>query len=341
MTDRSPDEERLRAALHDAAAGVRPSDRLGEIRRRTRTSARGSGRARRWLPVASGAAIATAVVVVGTVAVTQRNGQEPTQPGPATTATQSAEAGDRATPVYFLGRTAIGPRLYREFQRLADAPPAERVAIALDRLTVSAGADDPDYETFWPDSSFLDVAVGDEAVTVDVASQALASPPGTSERDRWLALQQVVFTAEAVVGDDLPVAFEHAGAPASEVLGVPVSGPVARDRQYDVVAPVNISDPVEGLTVDAGAGWSANGTASDYVTEVDWAVTDDGVVVDRGTVPVTTDAPGSAAFPGWTIPGLGADLSPGEYVLETRVTGVGETSDSPATFDDTRTVLVR
>lgn len=338
--DHRSDDERLRDLLNDAVADVEPHDRLGDIRRRTQERARGR---RRWLPVVAGAGLATAVVVVGTVVVTQlgNDGPPPDEPPPAASEPTGSDNG-RATPVYFLGETATGPRLYREFQRLPDGSGEERVATALDRLTVSAGPDDPDYETFWPDGSFGDVAVGGEAVTVDVASHALPEPAdGRPERDRRQALQQVVYTAEAVLGDDLPVAFEHDGAPAAEVLGVPVSGPVARDRQYDVVAPVNISDPAEGFTVGPGSHWAARGTASIFVTEVAWTLSDDdGSVVAEGTAAVTTDDPGSAEFPGWSVT-IDAGLAAGTYVFEVSVTDVGETTDTPATFTDTRTVVVR
>lgn len=338
--DHRPDDERLRDLLSDAVADVEPHDRLGEIRRRTQERAR---RRRRWLPVVAGAGLATAAIVVGTVVVARLgdDGPPPDEPPPAASE-PTASGNGRATPVYFLGETATGPRLYREFQRLPDGSGEERVATALDRLVVSAGPDDPDYETFWPDGSFVDVAVGDEAVTVDVASHALPEPADARpERDRRQALQQVVHTAEAVLGDDLPVAFSHDGAPAAEVLGVRVSGPVARDRQYDVVAPVNISDPVEGFTVSPGSPWSARGTASVYVTEVAWTLSDGGgSVVAEGTADVTTDEPGSAEFPGWAAT-IDADLAAGAYVFEARVTAIGETTDTPATFTDTRTVVVR
>jgi hypothetical protein len=338
-SEHRPDDQRLRDLLDDAVADVEPHDRLHEIRRRTRDRTRAR---QRWLPVVAGAGLATALVVVGTVVALEvgDDGPPPDEPPPAASR-PAVDPATRATPVYFLGETATGPRLYREFQRLPDGAGEERVATALDRLEASAGAADPDYETFWPDDSFVDVSVGGETVTVDVASQALPAPEARPERDRRLALQQVVFTAEAVLGDDVPVAFEHDGAPATEVLGVPVSGPVARDRQYDAVAPVNISDPVERLTVAEGEPWTARGTASDYVREVAWTVTDAAdAVVARGTAEVTADGTGTPEFPGWST-AVEADLAPGSYVFEARVTGIGEASDTPATYTDTRTVVVR
>jgi hypothetical protein len=335
----TPDEQRLRALLHDAAAEVSPGDRLGQIRRGTASS---RARRARWWPVVLGAGVATAAVVVGTVVLTQPGEPERAEP-PVASPRTTTDAG-AATPLYFLGDTVNGERLFREFQSIAVADEEQQVAAALDALTEAVGPDDPDYRTIWPAGSFGAVSVGDDAVTVELASdRALGAPAGNTPVARRLALQQVVYTAEAVIGDDLPVSFVHDGAPARRVLGVPVGATVPRDRQYDVVTPVSISDPGERTTVAAGETWVARGTASDFVTEVEYVVrdADDAVVPgSAGTVPVTADA-GTVAFPGWETPEIDLDLAPGDYLFEATVVTIGQTSDSPDVYIDTRTIEVR
>ena len=50
-------------------------------------------------------------------------------------------------PIYFVGDTPQGPRLFREFQQVeADNPLAEAVA-----LMTAGDANDPDYGTLYPD----------------------------------------------------------------------------------------------------------------------------------------------------------------------------------------------
>ena len=51
-----------------------------------------------------------------------------------------------AVPIYFVGDTPQGPRLFREFRQVeADNPLAEAVA-----LMTAGDADDPDYRTLLP-----------------------------------------------------------------------------------------------------------------------------------------------------------------------------------------------
>ncbi|GAA3829560.1 GerMN domain-containing protein [Nocardioides panacisoli] len=279
-TDHTGDDQALRRLLEEAVADVHPPDRLIEIRRRTRRPARPQ---RRWLPVVVGAGAATAAVVAGAVLVGQlgRSGDD----GPPV-----AEAPqDRAAAVYFVGEVPGGTRLYREFQSVPAASGTEAVTEALARLESDAGPDDPDYRTAWPAGSFGAVSVTDHEVVVSLNQPATRRPAGIAPAAARLGVQQVVYTADAALGRALPVSFEYAGTAARRVLGTSVPGPVDRAAQDRTVAPVNISDPSEGSSVDADF-LVARGTMTDGVKKVD-------VLVQN------LDDPGSSSAISVTVPG--------------------------------------
>ncbi|NYJ00897.1 hypothetical protein HNR19_001595 [Nocardioides thalensis] len=336
-------DEALRRLLGDAVADVRPADRLGEIRRRTRRRARGS---RRWLPVVAGAGVATAAVVGGVVLLGQLGNEEPS--GPAASPSHDYQL-VVASAAYFVGDTPTGPRLFREFHSLPAVTGSDAVEQSLGEVDPAGGGpEDPDYSTLWPEGSFSGAEITDDRITVELSAAATDRPAGISEREAWLGIQQVVYTADAAIRRSLPVAFVVDDAPADEVLGVEVEELVERDRQYDVLSPVNISDPVEGKVVK-GDWLYAGGTTIEAPREVSWSVeqlvsTDES---DGGGI-------GGAAFggvagagvegkegPGWRARISLRGLPPGEYLLTAEVTSTGQASDSPAFYRDTRTFVIR
>lgn len=276
-TDLTGDDQAIRRLLEEAVADVRPPDRLIEIRRRTRRPARPQ---RRWLPVVVGAGAATAAVVAGAVVVGQvgRSGDE----GPPV----AQEPQTRAAAVYFVGDVPSGTRLYREFQPVPAASGTEAVTEALARLESDAGPDDPDYQTAWPAGSFDAVSVTDHDVVVSLSRDATRRPAGVAPADVQLGMQQVVYTAEAALGESLPVSFEYDGAPARLVLGRAVPGPVGRAPQNRTIAPVNISDPSEGSSVDADF-LVARGTMTAGVKKVDLQVQNLDDPASSSAIPVT------------------------------------------------------
>ena len=79
-----------------------------------------------------------------------------------------------AVPIYFVGDTPQGPRLFREFRQVeADNPLDEAVA-----LMTAGDAADPDYGTLYPDGSFASVSFseGAGAIVVQVKDDAGARP---------------------------------------------------------------------------------------------------------------------------------------------------------------------
>jgi hypothetical protein len=335
------DDERLRALFHDAVSDVEPRDGLGEVRRRTRMRRTAS---RRWAPVLAGAGAVAATVAVATVVVNgvnddpQRDDEPPvagTSQGPATA----------AAALYYVSDTDTGPRLFREFQAIGIAADDEqKVLLALQRLTADSGPRDPDYHTLWPADSFRAVRLeADERIVVELGTtDALEGDPA----DGRLGVQQAVYTAEAALGETLPVSFELDGEPARKVLGLEVGTVVARDRGFDITAPVNITNPAEQLAVEDGV-LLADGTVATYIDgDVTWSLEDSGgaVVLDGSAEPAEVTGPDATAtlgVPGWESEVDVSGLPPGDYVFVVTVTAVGQTSDQPAEFSDTRTITVR
>ena len=87
---------------------------------------------------------------------------------------------------------------------------------------------DPDYRTAWPDGSDVtSVSADGDMITVDLTGDVQrAAPPACREEEAELAVQQVVYTAQAVAEQGrLPVQITLDGASTDQVLGVPASEP--------------------------------------------------------------------------------------------------------------------
>jgi hypothetical protein len=336
------DDERMRALFHDAVSDVEPHDGLAEVRRRTRV--RRTSSSRRWAPLLVGAGAVAATVVAAAFVVNGLNSEpdrdEPpvasTSPSNSTNAPTTAAAG-----LYFVSHTATGPRLFREFQAVTPTDdPEQKVLIALQRLTL--GPRDPDYRTLWPAESFSAVRIDDDRVVIELGTaRALEGKPAAG----LFGVQQAVYTAEAALRERLPVSFEWDGQPARQVLGLEVGTVVDRDTSFGITAPVNITNPSEDLLVDGGT-LSANGTMSTNTRRVEWTLTLDDVVVAQGrATPVEIEGPDAQATlhaPGWKTEEIDvSDLAPGEYVFKVTALDVGQTTDAPREFSDTRTIAVR
>ncbi|KRA29435.1 MULTISPECIES: hypothetical protein [unclassified Nocardioides] len=300
------DDRDLRSLFEDAVSDVVPGDRLGEIRRATAKSA--SRKPNRWaLVLAAGTATAA---VVGAGALVGQLGPDDNPPA------SDPDDTTRAVAAYFLGETPSGDRLFREFQSVDGADGAAALALEAVRLLESdAGATDPDYNTVWPAGAFLDVALSDDGIQLTISDEASNDPAVTSVD----GLQQAVFTAQAAVGETLPVSFAAGGRT--------IRDDVQRDTA--LLTPVNISDPVEGHSVSGDL--TLRGTArsaKDNFDNVSWSLAAaDGEVALSGLAPVTGTA--------WETTTDIADLAPGRYVLT-----VSAATDN-GTATDTRTVTVR
>jgi hypothetical protein len=313
----------LSTLLHDAVADVEPADRLAEIRQAVEPTPRRFG----WY-AAGGSLLAAAAAVTTIVVVTSQHAPKAEDPGPLNppTSVEPTPAPDLGpVPVYFVGDTPRGERLFREFQLLG----GRGAVVAAQAATGTP--DDPDYRTLWPAGSVAQVEVRDGVIHVTIADEALHDRPASmTPAQAELAIQQMIYTVQGAEGGGrLPVQFRLGVNPVDQVFGVPTSEPLANAPELDVLSLMSISDPREGLVVSDQL--IARGAASSFEGNVQWELrAEDGTVVRQG---FTTAGMDTHLIPWETEPIDVSDLDPGTYVFSARTEG-----GKP--FTDTRTIVI-
>lgn len=361
MTGRTPDHDRhdrdddrdLRRLLEDAVADVEPAPALDTILTRTRDKDTTMSDSRPWIYGFVGAAAATAAVVAGvavfggpdpvstsdpastpTVGADRSTPPDPTpSEDPPASPDESEEAPQATVPVYYVGDTPTGPRLFREFHRVA-APAGEPTAAVSEAL--SAAPLDPDYRTPWADLGVTvqSVESAGGALTVDLVGGAPADrPAGLGAEEASLAVKQLVWTVTAAAQDDTSVRFTVGGSPADRLLGVSVGDGARRGAPMDTLALVWVTSPQDGETV--GSSFTVEGQGAFFEANVSWELLDSGgqVVQDGFTTarecctlaPYTFDV---------------EDVSPGDYTLRV-YSADASGGEGPGEPEDTKRLTVR
>lgn len=343
----------LRRALKKEAEMVEPrDDGLADVQRRT-----GEGGGRRWVPWAAGIAAAAVIgLVVGGV-VGLGDDADPVPPAaegtaePTTSPTAAAPTTDEPTtdgtdgtagpggetledvPVYYLGQSATGVWLYREFHDVPDV--GGEVASAVMAMTRQEPRD-PDYASPWSPASSVEVTQDGDALTVDLSEDAFTEGTGSEVAER--AIQQLVYTATAAASTTGPVTITVDGEPYDAWGVIRVGEPMERAPMVDVQAQTWILSPTEGETVTAGAV-PVEGYGTAFEATFGWELVDatTGDVVADG---FTTGEGGMGTYGDFSfeIP----DVEPGQYVLE--VWGDdpsdGESPEGPRMFPDSKAFTV-
>ena len=246
-----PDDSDLRDLMQDAVTDVHPRGGPQQIRERAvRPSAA------RWVPLTVGAAAATVLVIGGAAWFAQSQPDRsptagPVEPQAPTSTQRSAEAPRTATvPVYYVGDTASGRRLFAEQRKVADATGTDlQVAVA---EVLNGQPLDPDYDR-WPVPGLTAKATtGDGVITIDLSG--FSGPAGDASRDvddadAAIALQALVRTADAATKTTLPVRFLVDGKPGDTLLGTDISAPVSPTSADSALSPVLVTSPAEGATL--------------------------------------------------------------------------------------------
>jgi hypothetical protein len=210
-----------------------------------------------------------------------------TQSAPSEPPSKSADGGTdpqptaKTVPVYYVGETSRGPRLYREFHAVETAQDAATAA-AVEAMT--GAPDDADYRESWPQgASASSVALRDGVIVVDLDSSGAdlrARPNGMSAQEASIAVEQLVYTVQAALQDRAPVQLLIDGERTDMVLGVPASEPLSEGDSTEVLAQVWIIDPAENDELTAP--FTVTGLANAFEANVQWELMKGDRVVKDG-----------------------------------------------------------
>ncbi|MEZ0578960.1 Gmad2 immunoglobulin-like domain-containing protein [Nocardioides sp. MH1] len=263
-----------------------------------------------------------------------------TEPAATETTTDAGSPETTSVPVYFVGDTPQGTRLYSEQREVeADNPPGESVA-----LLMAGDVTDPDYRTLVPAGSLgtdvsFDGTGADGFYTLNLTDAQWAErPAGMSKSEAQLAVQQIVYTllSQAAAGDidgakggvDFYLDGER-----TTFLGV--AGTASPAASLDVRALVNVSSPAEGETVNGS--FQASGAASSFEATVPWEIRDDaGAVVQQGFA--TADGWADKLYP-WQSDVDVSKLDPGTYTF-VALTDDPSDGEGAGPTEDSRTIVV-
>lgn len=241
---------------------------------------------------------------------------------------QSAAPGSASTtvPVYFVGDTPQGPRLFREFRKVPGDDPLLEAA----GLLTAGDTLDPDYRTLFPEGSVTSVQATDGMLVVEVPDDRWTTPGQLTRREARLAVQQLVYTLQGVQQARVPVTVLLDGQPAP-LFGVDTSAGVENAKPLSVLGLVNLTSPEQGATV-AGDTLEASGVASSFEATVPWQIRRDGQPVLDGFA--TAEGWMGKLYP-WETKVDVSSLAPGEYTFVAMTDdpsggaeGAGPTQDS-------------
>ena len=323
--------DRIKDLLNEVADSVEPGDRLDAIR--TATGVRRRGRvwwAAGGVGLVAAATIAAVVLVSGNIPPSHRTPPVATT-GPSPTATEPAM---HTVAVYYQGDTPDGLRLYREFRQVPTGDPLEAAL----ELVFTGTPLDSDYRTGWPPvhGTFVGAEIVGDVIRVEIGDPELLLEHDPPVEQNAMAIEQVIYTAQAAVQRRLPVQFVHNGNPINEVLGRPTSEPLANGPVLETLAHVSLSDPFEGQMVDNDEPFTVTGVGNSFegtiVTRIQrWEGT---YVVDE--LPAIAGSYEDRLFPFEVTFDL-TDVPPGDYVVISRT---DDPSGAGRFHTDTRRITV-
>ncbi|MCW2775165.1 MAG: hypothetical protein JWN91_3491 [Nocardioides sp.] len=260
---------------------------------------------------------------------TKHHGNDHTDsPEPSESTGGTDESGDTVTvPVYFVGETPQGTKLYREFRKVeADNPADEALA-----LMTAGDALDPDYDSVYPDGSFAGVEIGADAISVELPDESWTSADTLSEADARLAAQQLVYTLQGIAQSRLPVEVELDGAPA-DLFGL--GGELSNEPEIDVRALVNVTVPEEGASVSGS--FTASGVSSSFEATTPWEIRQGDRVVKKGFA--TAEGWMDKLYP-WETEIDVSGLEPGDYTF-VAMTDDPSGGEGSGPTEDSKTITV-
>jgi len=330
-------EDRLRGALTREANGIRPDDRLGDIRAAVSPTA---ARRRSWLPPIAAAA-AVAVMAVGAwIALRPTSAPSPIPATPSTTVpvspapstppgasgtgsgTGSATSATSAPvptvavalPVYYVappgsadGHYAL-VRVFVPRQLPVGATPAQKADAALAAAVTVPSSNPNRFVAAWPAGTTARyVALPAPEVGVSLSGPGVTGLPEEAQR---IAVQALVWTVTAAVqqaGAPVPVTVASGGT-IFESVGTNVFKRPGDERVFTEVASIWVDSPYAGQALAGGKTVVVTGQACVFEANLTWELRQGGSVVKRGNTTASSGCPQQGS---WTVD-LGV-LAAGQY----------------------------
>lgn len=246
------------------------------------------------------------------------------------TSESTGAPGTVAAPIYFVGDSPVGPRLYREFREVPSDNPMEE-ALA---LLVAGDTLDPDYDTLLPAMTIESVTDDAGTIVIDLGAESTTADKSISPDDGALAVQSLVYTLQGIAQNRDPLQITVGGVP-TPFLGQPTDTGVDAADQLDVLSHVNVSAPAEGATVSGT--FAAEGVASSFEANVPWQLRDEsGAVVLDGFSMASGFS--DKLYP-WATEIDASSLEPGTYTFAA-LTDDPSDGEGPGQFEDTKTITV-
>lgn len=235
-------------------------------------------------------------------------------------------------PVYVVGDTPQGQRLFREFRSVEATDPL----VAAGEMLTGGSTLDPDYDSLLPTGSFADVRQGDDGLEVVLEDDSWTErPEGMTAAQARLAVQQVVYTLQGVAQEREPLrAFAEDGGEPTTLLGVPTARGVNAAPQLQTLGLVNVTMPEEATVVSDT--FTATGVASSFEGNVPWEVRSGGEVVQEGFA--TADGYLDRLYP-WSAEVDVSALDPGTYTFAAMTSDPSDGEGAGPT-EDTKTIRV-
>jgi Immunoglobulin-like domain of bacterial spore germination len=328
-TNDSDLERQLRESLRRDADRISPRDKRTEILAMVYDT-QVTQHTRRWvIPLAAAASVALIGAIAwgaSTLGGQPAGQQAPVAPAASSSSAPSAASSSSATSAtsqvalaaYFVGASSgTGDRfgLYREFVKAAvpvAATPAQKAKAALAvAMNAQAFTNLEPYIQPWSGTSVKDVTMTPNLITITLSGSGAS---GFTKEQTKLAVQELVWTAQAVVGQGtIPVKFMVTDGSSTLFGTYPTSQTYnrpAKDLQYQDLAPIWITTPDRGHVYKAGTSVVVTGESCAFEATTQWQLKKSGTAVRSGT---TTASSGCPTRGTWTV-NLGA-LASGDYTF--------------------------
>ena len=255
---------------------------------------------------------------------------EPSESG-SPTETSAPPVETTIVPVYFVGDTPQGARLFREFRKVEADNPLEEAAA----LMTAGDAADGDYGTAYPGGTFESVEYADGTLVATLSDNAWTKKiQGMTAKQVQLAVQQLVYTLQGVQQERAPVMVQLGGQPTT-LFGVDTADGVDAANELDVLALVNVTTPEEGQEVSGT--FTAEGVASSFEATVPWQIRQGDKVVKEGFS--TAGGWIDKLYP-WQTEVDVSGLAPGEYTF-VAMTDDPSGGEGGGPTEDTKTIIVK